>query len=213
MKKIRAVLFDLDGTLCDTQGYILHAYSYALTSAGFKLIDEKDIAKNAGMPLRYIYPVIAPGCDVQKMISLHREYQLRHLNEVQPYPGLRQILSTLQRSEVKLAIVTGRYRVTTEKILQLFDIEKFFSVVVAGDDDGEGKPHPAPFLKAAKLLAVRPSECLVVGDGASDMESGRKAGCIVARAVYGYAATEPTPHAPDFKINSLSEILQIVEKA
>ncbi len=208
---IRAVLFDLDGTLADTRDYILHAYNYALSTQGYPPITPHTVAKFAGLPLDTVYRAVVPNADIPALEHAHRDFQKTRLRLVKPYRDAKPLLDQLHRRGLKLAIVTGRYRPGTERLLAYLSLRDFFPVIVCGDDEHETKPHPAPFLKAAEKLGLPPNECLVVGDGASDMESGRKAGCKTARALYGYGAVEHAEHTPDYMLQRLEDVLRVLE--
>ncbi len=208
---IRAVLFDLDGTLCDTEAYVLNAFNYALSSQGLRKVSIKVIAHYAGWPLHKVFRYVTGRKNVEALVKLYFNYQKKHPKLIMTYPAVKKVLAALAKKKIKLAVVTGSYRISAHNKLSAAGITKYFHVIIAGDDDGDSKPSPAPYLRAAKLLKVKPSECLVVGDGASDIESGKRAGCIVARAMYSYCASEPTRYKPDFKVNSLKEIAKIVQ--
>jgi len=208
---IRAVLFDLDGTLCDTEAYVLNAFNCALASQGLKKASVKTIAHYAGWPLHKVLKRVTGKKNVDKLVELYFIYQNKHPDLIFSYSGVKRVLMQLTKKKIKLAVVTGSYRTSAHNKLSAAGIAKYFHVIVAGDDDNDSKPSPAPYLRAAKLLGVKPSECLVVGDGASDMESGKRAGCVVARAMYGYGSREPTRYKPDFKVNSIKEIVKVVQ--
>ena len=212
MKSFSAVLFDLDGTLVDTQQYILKAFNYALKQQGFPPIDSKRLAEIASIPLHKCYPLLAPNGNLEKLIADHRGFQQKNVHLVKKYPKLLETIEALRKNNVKIAVVTSRYRKSSELSLQKTGLAKIVDALVAGDDVAESKPHPKPFTTAAQKLGERPGNCLVVGDSCLDIVGGKAAGCKTCRAVYGYAGKEPCNQKPDFEIKSIGEALAFVQE-
>ena len=206
-----AVLFDLDGTLIDAEEYIFSAFNYALKQQGFPLLIRKKHAHLAGIPLRKCYPVIAPNGDVEKFVSDHRQFQLKNMHLIKKYPEMKQVIEKTKKKGLMAGIVTSRYRASTELVLKKIGLNNLVDVLVSGDDFAESKPSPIPFLEAIKRIGKKPVECLVVGDGCADIIAGKAAGCITCRAVYGYGGKEECSAKEDYRINSLEEVLEIIE--
>lgn len=203
----KAVLFDLDGVLVDTEQYILRSYNFALKQQGFPPMSEKRVAEVAGIPLREVYPRIAPIGNVEKFIKDHREWQAKHPEWIKKYAKAGEVLAKIRQKGIKVAIVTARYRASTEFVLQKTGLGKLADAIIAGDDLAEDKLTGKPFGEAMKKLAEKAENCLVVGDGCADIVGGKKAGCRTCRAVYGYGAKEECLEQADFEIKKLEEVL------
>jgi HAD superfamily hydrolase (TIGR01509 family) len=91
-------------------------------------------------------------------------------------PGIRSFLVRLRERGIKTAIVSGSHRSNVELTLSIFDLNRFFDIVVSGDDIKLRKPDPGPFLYAADKLGLDSSECLAIEDSVSGCESARRAG-------------------------------------
>ncbi len=206
----KAVLFDLDDTLVNAADHILGGFNYALSQQGFPQITENDLSKKAGRPLHSCYQMFAPGGDLEKFVADHREFQLQNMRLVKDFDGMRETLGELGKNGVKIGIITARYRPTTELIVKQHRLDEYVGAVVCGDDFPEGKPHPRPCLEAAKKLGVEAKNCLVVGDGCSDVMSGKAAGAKTCRALYGYGGRAPCEAKADFEITSIKQVLKIV---
>lgn len=207
--KFKAVLFDLDATLIDTGEYILLAFNHALASEGIPPIGYEKLASFAGHPLHECYKELAPGCDVKKLCETHMQFQYDNPHLVKEFPGADELLKQLKKNQVKVGIVTARYRKSTDNLLEKLGLSEYCEAIVYGDDPFRRKPHPQPFIECAKMLGVQARECLVVGDGCADIVGGKEAGCKTCRALYGYGGSEACIKA-DFEISSLEQVAEIV---
>jgi len=209
---LKAVLFDLDGTLVDTGEFILQSYDFALKQQGFQGITKERVAELAGMPLHSCYNRIAPMGDVEKFVRDHRAFQEKNLRMVREYKKTERLLEKIKKNGVKIAIVTGRYRKSSEMLLEKIGLKKAINALVCGDDFNESKPAAMPFKKAAEKLGIKARECLVVGDGCADITGGKAAGCKTCRAMYGYGATEECKEKADFEIKKIEEVLECIQQ-
>lgn len=207
--KFKTVLFDLDDTLVKAHEHIFRAFNHSLEKNGFAKISEADLSAIAGVPLHKCYEKFA-GSKVEQLVEDHRKFQVQHMDLIEKYAGVDELLQKLRESGVKTAIVTARYRNTTDLIVKQTGLGKLVDKVVAGDDFPEGKPHPRPFLEAAKQVGVLPKECLVVGDGCADIAGGNAAGSKTCRALYGYGASQECGVKSDFEASLPLEVLAIV---
>jgi len=209
--KFAAVLFDLDGTLIDSFQHLFHAVNYALCRQGVKPISGKALSKLAGRPTIDKYSVLAPGADLKQLMADHAAFKNAHPELVMPYPGLAKVLEELRAKGIKLAIVTARSRRSVNIAIDKAKLGDKVDLVLPSDEVELPKPHPHPFLLAASKLGVKPGECLVVGDGEADIESGHAAGMKTCRAMYGYGAMERGGIKSDFEISSLAQLLEVVK--
>ncbi len=177
-----AVLWDMDGTLVDTEPYWIAAEfdlaaehggtwseEHALKLVGNDLLDSgRYIAEHAGVPLE-------PAQIVEELLD---RVTARMQQEVPWCPGVRELLAELGELGVPCALVTMSYARFVEPMLAALP-EDTFAAVVTGDTVTHGKPHPEPYLKAARLLGVRAEECLAVEDSNTGARSAGAAGCRV----------------------------------
>lgn len=212
--KIRAVLYDFDGTLADTTELIMRSYRHTMDThlgaapqddewlSGFGMTLEAQIARFARSP-----------AEAEAMLDTYRRYQRTHHDTmVAPFPGTLETLEALRRRGIRLAIVTSKHREGALRGMDLCGIVDHFPVVVTPEDVASPKPHPEPVLFALERLGVRAEEAVFVGDSPHDVASGRAAGTRTAGALWG-----PFPRAaleregPDWLVGEPEGVLALVD--
>jgi HAD superfamily hydrolase (TIGR01509 family) len=174
-----AVLFDLDGTLIDSEPYWMKSERALAESHGVTWSPE-DGESLIGLSLtessKIIKDRIGSELEPQQIIDHLTSEVNRHLSREIPWrPGAKEILQMLRRKGVKTALVTMSLRRTAEQVVDAIGF-KAFDVIVAGDDVRHGKPHPEPYAKAAELLGVNPEDCVAFEDSITGMLSAEAAG-------------------------------------
>lgn len=179
---MKAVLWDMDGTLVDTEPYWIESefalvaefggtwsMEHALNLVGNDLLVSGEyIRKHGGVDLSS--PEI-----VERLL----DGVIARVNERIPWrPGVRELLVALREADVPCALVTMSYERFVAPILAALP-SGTFSAVVTGDQVTAGKPHPEPYLKAAEALAVEPAECMAIEDSNTGATSAEAAGCTV----------------------------------
>lgn len=173
---IRAVIFDLDGTLLDSMPLVLRAFAHAL--APFRPdLDMAGIFQRLGGPPERTFLELT-GDEAKAAEALRRldSFGFENGELVQPFDGMRSLLEKLHSTGVRLAIWTGRDRQTTGSLLTAHDLAGFFTTVVCGDDLATHKPHPAGLLEILARLDVQAHEALYSGDADADVLGGAEAG-------------------------------------
>ncbi|HVB11090.1 MAG TPA: HAD-IA family hydrolase [Bacillota bacterium] len=171
---IRAVLFDLDGTLLDTGPLILASFRHALGSG---LDVERDILPHFGEPLRDTLRRLQPD-RVEELVSTYRAFNLEHHDEmVRAFPGAGAALAALRSAGIARAVVTSKMHATAERGLRVCGLDHLVEAVVGLDDVAVVKPDPAPLLRALDELGCTPAEAAMVGDTPADMGAAVAAGC------------------------------------
>src|SRR5881409_1901195 len=184
--RLRAVLFDIDGTL-DTRDAWVAAFDAGLAAVRKASISGSEAAQWIGTPIEVIY---AERCGLagDDLTMAVREFQRVEAASVQEgmraYPGIREALASL--AAWKLAAVTNKRRDTSVEALQVTGLLPFFALVLGGDSVPRKKPAPDPILRAASALGVQASECAVVGDTENDVRAGKAAGARTIGVTWGY---------------------------
>jgi phosphoglycolate phosphatase len=222
---VRAVLFDLDGTLLDTVADIHLALNRALA--------EQD---SAPLPLEYVRTLIGRGAPVlvQRVVArlparpwpvdavllLQRFYahydalHERHEHEARVYPGVAAGLARLHADGLRLAVVTNKPRHTATALLVQLGLSHWIDLVVGGDTAEQRKPHPQPLLHACAALQVLPAHTLMVGDSSIDVQAARAAGMRIVCVPYGYnEGADPRALACDAFIDSVAELAELLPAA
>lgn len=219
MKKLkirpRAIIFDMDGVIVDSMPYHFIAWYEALRPWGIR-VSCFDIYSKEGehweKTLKSLLEQagINPVAKTLKKIFSSRQKIFRKNFKCFIFKGVREFLLCLKEKGYSLGLVTGTPDTEIKKILPR-KIESLFDTIVAGNDVKNGKPHPEPYLRAAKNLSTAPSECVVVENAPFGIQSAKRAGmfCI---AITTSLPKEYLKEA-DLAVSELSEITGVIEKA
>ncbi|WP_214825251.1 pyrophosphatase PpaX [Exiguobacterium algae] len=199
------LLFDLDGTLLDTNPLIIasfrHTFSYYFPE---KTFHEEDIYRFIGPTLEKSFRELNEP-EWKEMQAFYRSFNIAMHDElVAEYPGVIEGLNRLHAKGYKMGIVTSKGRPVVERGLKLFGIDHLFNVVVTADDVENEKPHAEPVERALQALGSRPERAVMVGDNDTDIFSGKNAGTktvAVGWALKGRAFLESLE--PDVIIDSM----------
>ena len=187
---LRAVLFDLDGTLLDTAPDMIGALN--------ALRAENQLAE---LPAARVRPAVShgsprlvqlgfPDAINERFVALQRRfleiYAARLSAETRLFEGMDRVLEQLASRRLAVGIVTNKPAHLTEPLLANLGLRGRFACVVSGDSLPERKPHPLPMLHAAALAGAAPEECLYVGDAERDVQAAHAAGMQALVATYGY---------------------------
>lgn len=211
MRKITTILFDLDGTLIDTNELIISSFLHTLNHFYPGDYDRESVLPFMGPPLQESFGKLNPDqCD--EMCAHYREHnQANHDELVKEFEGVTETIETLHEQGYKLAIVSTKSRMMVIRGLELMGLKPYFDVIISLDEVEHPKPHPEPVQKALEALGSTPDEALMVGDNHHDILGGRNAGALsagVAWSAKGKAHLEQ--YEPDFMLDTMQDILTIV---
>ncbi|MFD5085850.1 HAD family hydrolase [Kitasatospora sp. NPDC058406] len=192
---LQAVLLDMDGTLVDTEDYWWQAEASLFAELGYAL-DEKDRAQVVGGPMSRVidYLLATTGVDLAPAdltVLINQRFVDLLAGGVPLMPGAERLLNTLAAHGVPAALVSASHRHIIDIVLRSLGAEHF-AFTVAGDEVPRTKPHPDPYLEAARRLGADPARCVVVEDAPTGVRAAEAAGCPVI-AVPSVAAIEPAP--------------------
>jgi HAD superfamily hydrolase (TIGR01509 family) len=178
----KAVLWDMDGTLVDTEPYWIRT-EYELAEQYGGTWSDADALNLVGNDLRvsaaYIREHMGIGLEVDEIVENLLDGVVRKVQETVPWrPGAVDLVERTGASGIPCALVTMSYDRFVAPILEQLRPETF-RVVVTGDRVAQGKPHPEPYLTAAAALGVDASECLAIEDSNTGAKSAEAAGCLV----------------------------------
>jgi pyrophosphatase PpaX len=186
--RIRAVLYDFDGTLADSTELIMRCYRHTMTAHLGECPPDEAWLRGFGTPLEVQLARFARSADeAAAMLDTYRDYQHTiHDDLLRPFPGAAETVRELERRGVGLAIVTSKHRRATLRGMDLCGITDHFPVIVTPEDVENAKPHPEPVeIALERLGGVAPEEALFVGDSPHDIAAGRAAGTWTAAALWG----------------------------
>jgi phosphoglycolate phosphatase len=195
---VRAVLFDLDGTLVDSAPDLAGTANDMLERRGCPALPYRALRPHAGSGARGMLGLafgVAPGHDAYEALrdEFHQLYEQRMLRLTAVFATVGAVLDALDRRQVPWGIVTNkalRFAAPLARELGLCP-----GVLVGGDSTPHTKPHPAPLLEAARRLQQPAGGCVYVGDDPRDMRAGRAAGMGAVAAAWGYLGPDLPVHA------------------
>jgi pyrophosphatase PpaX len=203
---IRAILFDLDGTIVDTEELILASARHATEVVLGAALPDEVLRHNIGVPLRAQMGEYAPG-HVDELLAAYREHNERvHDELIREYPGTEDALEALQAAGYRMGIVTSKSRPVALRGLDFFGLGRFFEFVVGYEDTTIHKPEAEPVLEGARRLGVPIENCMYVGDSPHDITAGNAAGAVTVAALWGPFAERVMEPGPDFALDSLSAL-------
>ncbi len=220
-RRLRAVLFDLDGTLADTAPDLASALNVLRAEHGLE-----------PLPVERVRPCVSEGTpglldlgfDWQgrrpqtfealraRYLAIYRDHLAR---ETRLFPGVEAVLQQIEVWGYPWGIVTNKMAFLTEPLVAALGLQHRAACVVSGDSVAQRKPHPEPLLLAARQLHCAPAECLFIGDSQVDIAAGRAAGMITLIALFGYlaGAAEPRSWGADGSIAQPSGLLPWIDPA
>lgn len=208
---IKTILFDLDGTLVNTNELIIASFTHTLEHDYPGRFTREDFISFIGEPLDDSFKRIDED-RVDEMLGKYREHNHRMHDElVTEYPHVYETLQDLTEKGLKLGIVTTKMKRTVMMGLKLAKLDRFFEVIVAYDDVTHAKPDPEPIHMAMEALESDSETTVMVGDSPHDIQAGKNANVKtvgVAWSIKGRAAVEK--ENPDFIIDDMTELLEIV---
>lgn len=211
--KIRAVIFDVDGTLVDTSDFIFEAYEHALAKHASPRT-RKDIASQIGKRLEDCYAFLAPDDDHEQLMETHRIFQEENIGLVKAFEFCEAMLKTLQSQGLRLALYTSRTK-HVEASLETAGIDpNLFEVILNGAMVSKGKPDPEGVHVILEKLELKPKEAVMVGDAAVDILLGKNAGLAQTIGItHGFGTREEIESAkPDVIIDSLQALPSAISK-
>lgn len=214
---LRAVIFDLDGTLIDTAEEFVPIVQQLRAEHGRAAMDPQRIRASVSNGARSL---VSLGLDLKEDAPEFESKRLRLLDlysEVvgtmaTPYPGIEALLTQLQECGIPWGISTNKPRAYTEPLLARMQLHPPPGSVVCPDDIRERKPHPESLYRNCRDLNCAPGEAIYVGDHSRDIEAGRRAGMYTVAAAYGYIEPDDDPRrwGANAQANSSSDLLKLI---
>lgn len=213
MTRWNTLLFDLDGTLIDTNDLIISSYEHVLTYYAPDQYSRDDIISWIGVPLADNFSSISSNpSQVEQMIDTYQSHNLaNHETLVREYDGVYDTIKTLYERGFSLGIVTTKRKEAAVKGASMLGLLPFFSTFVTVDDVENPKPHPEPLQIAMTQLKARPEETIMIGDSQFDIMAGKNAGVRTAGVEWTIkGASFLKNYEPDWMLARMSDLLDIV---
>ena len=206
MKK--AVIFDMDGVLVDSEPLHKEAETYVLAKHGIQYSENiakqytaygteelfwKDIANHFRIEL-----------DIAEAIKQKQKYYFNHFNKIELIQPAIDLLQRLKSHNCRIALASSSSRNVIKKTLSTFSLEKYFEFTISSDDVNYGKPAPDVFILAAQSLKIDPQNCIVIEDSVNGVKAGKAAGMTVVAVPNAFTETFNFSEA-DYILKSLDE--------
>lgn len=191
---IRAVLFDLDGTLVDSLEDLTDAVNHIRGAFSHLPLTADAVRRKVGKGARHLTQQVLPDAsdaDVDRALGLFLKYNRQHIaDKSRLYPDVRELLLDLAARNIRMAVVSNKNEDLSSLILQTLEIHSLFEIICGGDTYPERKPSPLPLLNVADRMGIVPNECVMVGDSINDIQAGQQANIYSIGCTWGYGSSE-----------------------
>ncbi|ONG41332.1 phosphoglycolate phosphatase [Alkanindiges hydrocarboniclasticus] len=220
---MRAVLFDLDGTLIDTAPDFIRIIGLMCEQAQIQVPTDDLIRAQVSEGARAMVNLIYPDLEMNspELLQMRQQFLEIYAQNIAVdtclFPQMEALLSTLEELGLPWGIVTNKPRSLSELLLAALNLTERCQVLVCPDDVTRTKPDPEPMLLAASQLDLPPGQIVYVGDHPRDIDAGRAAGMPTVLAAYGYL---PPDHRDDLDawhadhiVYNVDELIELIHQS
>ncbi|WP_282367519.1 N-acetylmuramic acid 6-phosphate phosphatase MupP [Pseudomonas sp. PS02290] len=218
--RLRAVLFDMDGTLLDTAPDFIAICQAMLAERGFPRVDDKLIRDEiSGGARAMVSAAFAMSPEAPEFEALRLEFLARYQTDCavhsKLFDGMADLLADIEKAKLIWGVVTNKPVRFAQPIMEQLGLSERSAVLICPDHVTRSKPDPEPLLLACKMLDLDPASVLFVGDDLRDIESGRDAGTKTAAVRYGYIHPNDNPDhwGADVVVNHPLELRRVLDDA
>ncbi|AKL97518.1 HAD family hydrolase [Endomicrobium proavitum] len=208
------LIFDLDGTLVDSQYDLTTAVNLMRKDFGLAPFPVEKVSSYLGSGVNALIAKVLPEKpdNVNEALRLFTEHYKKHLlDTTKLYDGVKETLEKLK--DKKIALLSNKTEIFCREILTRLDIAKYFCEIFGGDSAGVKKPDPKPILDLIKLSNADARKTVMIGDSANDFKAAKSANVDSIAVSYGYLNLEGIKtFSPTYIVNKFDEIIKITEK-
>lgn len=215
--EIKAVLFDMDGLMVDTESLSTEAFINSAKAQGYNMTKEETL-KVLGFTKANIYQFWidyfqGTNVDGKKLVDDHYEYIENVLYTVGPekMPYVEELLKYLKENNYKIAVASSSDTADIKNNLGKTKLEKYIDEIASGAEVENGKPAPDVFLLAAKRLGVDPKDCLILEDSKAGIKAGKASGAMVFMVPDMFTVDKECEDTADRILTNLGEVIGILE--
>src|ERR1700730_6037191 len=213
---VRALIFDLDGTLIDSKRDLIHSVNAMLGEMGRTKLDEEPISGyiGHGAPL-LVSRALGGGAkeeELRRGMQFFLAYYEDHkLDTTCAYSGVTEALAELSRKKAPMAVLTNKPVKISVRILEALGLASYFRVIYGGNSFATKKPDPFGAIKIVTEFGAAPRETMVVGDSEVDVQTARNAGMMAAAVNYGFGVHDRIQHPADIYLERFSDLVEIFD--
>jgi len=211
---VRALIFDLDGTLIDSKQDLIRSVNAMLEEMGREKLHEDTISGYIGHGApKLVARALGNGAAEKEREQALRfflaHYEAHKLDSTCPYPGVAEALEELR--EFPMAVLTNKPVRVSRRIVEGLGLEKYFRVVYGGNSFDTKKPDPLGARKILEELGAAAGETLLVGDSEVDVQTARNAGTLAATVNYGFGTHDRVAYPADVYLERLTDLAPLLE--
>jgi pyrophosphatase PpaX len=209
--KYSTILFDLDGTLIDTNELILTSFEHTFDIHCPNKFTREDVLPIMGEPLSNQMYFFDPT-QADEMVQTYRLFnETEHDRLVEEFPHVLSCLEKLYQNGITMGVISNKRRVAVEQGLRRFGIDKWMKIIICAGEAERNKPHPDMLFLAMEQLKIQPKETLMVGDSRYDILAAERAGIDSVGVAWSLHVEDVKNHQPTYWIEDMRELLQIIE--
>jgi phosphoglycolate phosphatase len=211
---VRALIFDLDGTLIDSKQDLIRSVNAMLEEMGREKLHEDTISGYIGHGApKLVARALGNGATEQEREQALRfflaHYEAHKLDSTRPYPGVAEALKELR--EFPMAVLTNKPVRVSRRIVEGLGLEKYFRAVYGGNSFETKKPDPLGARKILEELGATAGETMLVGDSEVDVQTARNAGTLAAAVNYGFGTHDRVAYPADVYLERLTDLAPLLE--
>src|SRR5271170_4091607 len=210
---VRALIFDLDGTLIDSQRDLIHSVNATLRELGRRELAEETISGYIGHGApQLVARALGDGCteeERQRALQFFLSYyELHKMDTTCTYPGVADTLEKL--ANMPMAVLTNKPVRISVRILDAMGLSKYFRAIYGGNSFETKKPDPLGARTILKELGAEPREALLVGDSEVDVQTARNAGTLAAAVDYGFGVHDRGAYPADIYLERFNDLATLL---
>jgi phosphoglycolate phosphatase len=213
---VRALIFDLDGTLIDSKLDLIHAVNATLTEMDRATLSDEVISSYIGhgapMLMSRALGGVAKEDELARGLGYFLEYYDAHkLDNTCLYPGVTETLANLGEQNIAMALLTNKPVKISVRILEALGIAKYFHAIYGGNSFETKKPDPLGANAILSELHVNAADSMMIGDSEVDIQTARNANMIATAVNYGFGIHDRVQHPADIYLERINDLLQVVD--
>jgi 2-phosphoglycolate phosphatase len=212
---LKAVLFDLDGTLIDSRKDIAASANAIRGRYGLAPLPEETVGSYVGLGIMFLLEKALETRDAARLKEAHQFFKAHYrdhcVDHTRAFEGTLDLLGVLRARGIKMGLVSNKPQEFTDLILEKLGLAPYFGVVLGPEATVNKKPHPEPLLTALRRLGAKPAEAVMIGDSTVDIEAARAVPMPVGVVTHGYGTRDILNAAdPDWMADSLKEFIDLL---